>query len=132
MEHHRLGHRFLALIRCSIFSCSLDSSMYDIETDNSYKSFVSNSHVFLVDEVQFTGGKLLGSFRGPAYTKKVTPVEAVSNERSPQGYYVILQKDSTGLEGDNQQFHVAEFVAFGRYDAQAEGYAYCVYMFISV
>ena len=75
-------------------------------------------HRYILDEELFTDGTLLGSVRGPAHTG-VIPIEALSP--SPQGYYVILQKDSTELEGDQQQLHVAEFVAYGRYDASIEG-----------
>ena len=79
--------------------------------------------LFSLDNELFTGGTLLGSFGGPAHTA-ATPVEATSAEPSPRGHYVILQKDSAGLVGDNQQLSVDELVAFGRYDAGFEGYAF--------
>ena len=75
-------------------------------------------HRYILDEELFTDGTLLGSVRGPAHTG-VVPIEALSP--SPQGYYVILQKDSTELEEDQQQLRVAEFVAYGSYDASIEG-----------
>ena len=74
-----------------------------------------------LDQELFTGGTLLGSFRGPPTHTAVTPVEATSAKPSPRGHYVILQKDSTGLVGDNQQLNVADIVAFGRYGVGTEG-----------
>ena len=75
-------------------------------------------HLYILDEELFTDGTLLGSVRGPAHTG-VVPIEALSP--SPQGHYVILQKDSTEQEEDGQQLRVAEFVAYGSYDASIEG-----------
>ena len=76
--------------------------------------------LYILDEELFTDGTLLGSVRGPAHTG-VVPIEALSP--SPQGHYVILQKDSAGLQGDNQQLSLVELVAFGRYGAETEGYS---------
>ena len=39
---------------------------------------------------------------------------------SSSNYYVLLQKDSTGLEGGDRQLHIADLVAFGKY-AKGEG-----------
>ena len=75
-------------------------------------------HLYILDEELFTDGTLLGSVRGPAHTG-VVPIEALSP--SPQGHYVIFQKDNTQLEEDRQQLRVAEFVAYGSYDASIEG-----------
>ena len=80
--------------------------------------------IFLDNEL-FTDGTLLGAYRGPAHTA-VTPIEATSNEPSPRGYYVILQKDSASLEGHNQQLRVAEFAAFGRRGIESEGPHICL------
>ena len=76
-------------------------------------------HLYILDEELFTDGTLLGSVRGPAHPG-VVPIEALSP--SPQGYYVILQKDSTEQEEDRQQLRVAEFVAYGSYDASIAGF----------
>ena len=76
-------------------------------------------HLYILDEELFTDGTLLGSVRGPAFHTGIVHIEALSP--SPQGYYVILQKDSTGLEAD-KQLEVAEFVAYGSYDASIAGF----------
>ena len=76
-------------------------------------------NMYILDEELFTDGTLLGSVRGPAFHTGVVHIEAPS--LSPQGHYVIFQKNSTEQEEDRQQLRVAEFVAYGSYDASIEG-----------
>ena len=84
---------------------------------------ILNISILLLEQELFTGGTLLGSFKGPPTHSAVTSVEATSAKPSPRGHYVILQKNSAGLVGDNQQLSVAELVVFGRYGAETEGYS---------
>ena len=48
-------------------------------------------------------------------------MEAPTSEPPPAGRYVLLQKDNSGVQGEDQQLHVEEFEAFGIYDGQIEG-----------
>ena len=48
-------------------------------------------------------------------------MEAPSSDPTPEGRYVLLQKDNSGAEGEDQQLHVEEFEAFGIYDGWNEG-----------
>ena len=59
---------------------------------------------------------MLGYFAGPAQTRQEITMEAPTSETTPEGRYVLLQKDNYGVEGENQQLHVEEFEAFGKYD----------------
>ena len=69
----------------------------------------------------FNGGRVLGFFAGPAKTHQEITMEAPSSEATPEGRYVLLQKDNSGVEGEDQQLHVEEFESFGIYDGQIEG-----------
>lgn len=40
---------------------------------------------------------------------------------SPEGFYVLLQKDNDGLNGEDQLLHVGDFAAFGEYSAEIPG-----------
>ena len=64
---------------------------------------------------------MLGSFAGPAKAGQEITMEAPTSEPAPEGHYVLLQKDNSGVNGDDQQLHVEEFEAFGIYDDQIEG-----------
>ena len=64
----------------------------------------------------FKRGKLLGTYNGPAKTGEWIAVE--QEGQSPEGRYVLLQKNNEGLDEDDWQLHVAEFAAFGRYTGQ--------------
>ena len=64
----------------------------------------------------FNGGTVLGFFAGPAKTHEEITMEALTSKATPAGRYVLLQKDNSGLEGEDQQLHVEEFEAFGNYD----------------
>ena len=64
---------------------------------------------------------MLGFFVGPAKAGQEIMMEAPSPEPTPEGRYVLLQKDNAGVDGDDQQLHVEEFEAFGIYDDQIEG-----------
>ena len=69
----------------------------------------------------FNGGTVLGFFAGPAKAGQEITMEAPTSDTTPEGHYVLLQKDNSGVEGEDQQLHVAEFEAFGIYDSQIEG-----------
>ena len=64
---------------------------------------------------------MLGSFAGPAKAGQEITMEAPTSETAPEGRYVLLQKDNSGVEGDDQQLHVEEFEAFGIYDGWIQG-----------
>ena len=64
---------------------------------------------------------MLGFFAGPAKTRQEITMEAPTSEPTPEGRYVLLQKDNSGVEGEDRQLHVEEFEAFGIYDGQIEG-----------
>ena len=59
---------------------------------------------------------MLGFFAGPAKAGQEITMEAPNSEATPEGRYVLLQKDNAGVEGDDKQLHVIEFEAFGKYD----------------
>ena len=52
---------------------------------------------------------MLGFFAGPAKAGQEITMEAPTSETTPKGRYVLLQKDNSGVEGDDQQLHVEEF-----------------------
>ena len=58
-------------------------------------------------------------------------MEAPTSEATPEGHYVLLQKDNFGVEGDDQQLHVEEFEAFGIYDGWIEGVNQMIYIYQS-
>ena len=65
---------------------------------------------------------MLGFFAGLAKTRQEITIETPTSEPAPEGHYVLLQKDNTGVvEGDEQQLHVQEFWAFGQYEDMVEG-----------
>ena len=64
----------------------------------------------------FKRGKLLGTYQGPAKAGEWIVVE--KEGQSPEGRYVLLQKNNEGLDDNDWQLHVAEFEAFGRYTGQ--------------
>ena len=56
-----------------------------------------------------------------AYTSQAKDGELIALEpkgRAPEGHYILLQKNNQGLSEDEQQLHVAEFEAFGRYSGK--------------
>ena len=69
----------------------------------------------------FNDGTELGFFAGPAKTHEEITMEAPTSQPTPEGRYVLLQKDNSGVEGDDQQLHVEEFEAFGQYQDIIEG-----------
>ena len=69
----------------------------------------------------FNSGHVLGFFAGPAKAGQEITMEAPTSETAPEGRYVLLQKDNSGVDGDDQQLHVEEFEGFGIYDDQIEG-----------
>ena len=64
----------------------------------------------------FNGGTLLGEYNGPAKAGEWIVVE--QKEQTPEGRYVLLQKNNEGLDDNDWQLHVAELAAFGRYNGQ--------------
>ena len=44
-----------------------------------------------------------------------------ASEVAPEGRYVLLQKDNDGLNKDDWQLHVANFMAFGEQAAEITG-----------
>ena len=40
---------------------------------------------------------------------------------SPEGHYVLLQKDNDGLKKAHRVLHVGDFAAFGEYTAKTTG-----------
>ena len=71
---------------------------------------------YLLDKEMFKGGKLLGEYKGPAKDGEWIVVD--QEGQSPEGRYVLLQKNNEGLDEDDWQLHVAEFAAFGRFTGQ--------------
>ena len=69
----------------------------------------------------FNGGTRLGFFAGPAKAGQEITMEAPTSKATPEGHYVLLQKDNAGVEGYDQQLHVEEFEAFGIYDGWIQG-----------
>merc|ERR1719153_968523 len=51
-------------------------------------------------------------------------MEAPTSETT-EGRYVLLQKDNFGVDGEDQQLHVEEFEAFGKYDNIIAGQIQC-------
>ena len=68
------------------------------------------------DEEMFREGVLLGSYTGPAVNGQKITLEVPASGSPLLGRYVLLQKDNTGLSGEDRQLHVAEFEAFGGCD----------------
>ena len=64
----------------------------------------------------FNEGVLLGSYNGPAVNGKLISLEATASGLPLVGRFVLLQKDNTGLSGEDRQLHVTEFEAFGGCD----------------
>ena len=58
-------------------------------------------------------------------------MEAPTSEPTPEGRYVLLQKDNSGVQGEDQQLHVEEFEAFGIYDGQIEGVNQIIFIYQS-
>ena len=67
-------------------------------------------------EEMFSGGVLLGSYNGSAVNGQKIALDAPASGPPLVGRYVLLQKDNAGLSGEDRQFHVAEFEAFGGCD----------------
>ena len=61
-------------------------------------------------------GSLVSTYNGPAKAGAWIVVE--EEGQSPEGRYVVLQKNNEELDEDNWQLHVADLAAFGRYTDQ--------------
>ena len=70
-------------------------------------------------EERFQGGTLVGSYNGSARNGELITFEA--SGVSPEGFYVLLQKDNDGLLEDDRVLQIGEFVAFGGYTANITG-----------
>ena len=70
-------------------------------------------------EVRFQGGTLFGAYNGIAEDGELITMEA--SGVSPEGFYVVLQKDNDGLDEDQWNLHVGDFAAFGEYAAKITG-----------
>ena len=73
-------------------------------------------------EERFQGGSLVGSYNGIATDGELITIEA--SGVSPEGFYVVLQKDNDGLNEDEWHLHVGNFAAFGEYTAKITGCTY--------
>ena len=73
---------------------------------------------FAVEE-RFQGGSLVGTYNGIATEGELITIAA--SRTSPEGHYVVLQKDNDGLNENERQLHVADFAAFGEYSANIAG-----------
>ena len=74
-------------------------------------------------EERFKGGSLVGSYNGIATDGELITIEA-SGAVSPEGFYLVLQKDNDGLNEDEWHLHVGNFAAFGEYTAKITGCTY--------
>ena len=70
-------------------------------------------------EERFEGGTLVGAFNDIATDGELITMEA--SGVSPEGFYVLLQKDNDGLDEDQWVLHVGDFAAFGEYTAKITG-----------
>ena len=70
-------------------------------------------------EERFEGGTLVGAYNGIAEDGELITFEA--SGVSPEGFYVLLQKDNDGLLEDDRVLQIGEFVAFGGYTANITG-----------
>ena len=70
-------------------------------------------------EERFEGGTLVGTFNDIATDGQLITMEA--SGVSPEGFYVILQKDNDGLVETQKVLHVGDFAAFGEYTAKITG-----------
>ena len=73
-------------------------------------------------EERFQGGTLVGTYNGIARNGVVITIEVSGT--SPEGRYVVLQKDNDGLDEGDWQLHVANFMAFGEQTAEITGCNY--------
>ena len=71
-------------------------------------------------EERFQGGTLVGTYNGIAKNGIVLIIKA--SDVAPEGHYVVLQKDNDGLDEDDWQLHVANFMAFGERTDKITGY----------
>ena len=70
-------------------------------------------------EERFEGGTLVGAYNGIAEDGELITIEA--SRMSPEGFYVVLQKDNDGLDEAQWVLTVGEFAAFGEYAAKITG-----------
>ena len=70
-------------------------------------------------EERFEGGTLVGAYNGIATDGELITFEA--SGVSPEGFYVLLQKDNAGLPEDQWVLHVGDFAAFGEHTAKITG-----------
>ena len=70
-------------------------------------------------EERFEGGTLVGAYNGSAKNGELITFEA--SGVSPEGFYVVLQKDNDGLDEAQWNLHVGDFAAFGEYTAKITG-----------
>ena len=70
-------------------------------------------------EERFERGTLVDSFDDIATDGELITIEA--SGVSPEGFYVVLQKDNDGLEEDQWHLHVGDFVIFGENSAKIKG-----------
>ena len=70
-------------------------------------------------EERFKGGTLVGAYNGIATDGELITMEA--SGVSPEGFYVLLQKDNDGLDEAQWVLQLGDFIAFGEYTAKATG-----------
>ena len=68
----------------------------------------------LSGEERFEGGTLVGAYNGTARNGELITMEA--SGVSHEGFYVLLQKDNAGLNGEDRLTTIADFAAFGEYE----------------
>ena len=73
----------------------------------------------VLGEERFEGGTLVGAFNDIATNGELITMEA--SGVSPEGFYVVLQKDNDGLNEADWHLHVGDFAAFGEHTAKITG-----------
>ena len=79
---------------------------------------VLSNHSVSGDE-KFKGGTLIGTYPGIAKNKELITLEA--SGVSPEGRYVVLQKDNNEVPEEKWSLHVGDFAAFGEYTSEITG-----------
>ena len=75
--------------------------------------------MYFSGEERFEGGTLVGAYNDIAEDGELITIEA--SGMSPEGFYVVLQKDNGGLDKAQWYLHVGDFAAFGEYTAKIPG-----------
>ena len=70
-------------------------------------------------EERFAGGTLVDAYNGIATNGELITIEA--SGVSPEGFFVVLQKDNDGLKKAQWSLHVGDFAAFGEYTTKIPG-----------